>query len=135
MTAQLEASVAYQAIPIPVFSGKTLTAFAVRSRNFGEILHDLDIHNIQAGTYDGRIWSIAGDSYGVLHTFDPSSPEDLLSTPSHVLQHSWTRDYRLDSQVSYVHEYFPNNQSLSTSIHPFGYPQISSIRSSGPRWV
>lgn len=109
MTAQLEASVAYQAIPIPVFTGRTLTAFAVRSRNFQEISHGPDINtNIQAGTYDGRIWSTAGDSYGVLHTFDPSSPEDLLSTPSHVLQHSWTREYRLDSQVSYVHEYFPN---------------------------
>ena len=32
MTAQLEASAAYQAIPIPVFAGQTLTAFAVRSR-------------------------------------------------------------------------------------------------------
>ncbi|KAF8501025.1 quinon protein alcohol dehydrogenase-like superfamily, partial [Russula emetica] len=63
-----------------------------------------------AGTYGGRLWSIAGDSYGVLHTFDPSSPEDLLSIPSHVLQHSWNREYCLDSQ-------------------------ISSIRSSGPRWV
>jgi hypothetical protein len=30
MTAQLEASAAYQAIPIPVFTGRTLTAFAVR---------------------------------------------------------------------------------------------------------
>ena len=30
MTAQLEASAAYQAIPIPVFTGQTLTAFAVR---------------------------------------------------------------------------------------------------------
>ena len=30
MTAQLEASMAYQAIPIPVFTGRTLTAFAVR---------------------------------------------------------------------------------------------------------
>ncbi|KAF8478108.1 hypothetical protein DFH94DRAFT_81016 [Russula ochroleuca] len=91
MTAQLEASAAYQAIPIPVFTGRTLTAFA-------------------AGVHDGRIWSIAGDSYGVLHAFDPSPPEDLLSMPSHVLQHSWTRKYRLDSQ-------------------------ISSIRSSGLRWV
>ena len=75
------------------------------------ISHDPGIHNLQAGTYDGRIWSIAGDSYGVLHTFDPSSPEDLLSIPSHVLQHSWTREFCLDSQVSYVHEYFPNKQS------------------------
>lgn len=32
MTAQLEASVAYQAISIPVFTGQTLTAFTVRSR-------------------------------------------------------------------------------------------------------
>jgi hypothetical protein len=33
MTAQLEASVAYQAIPFPAFAaGQTLTAFAVRSR-------------------------------------------------------------------------------------------------------
>jgi hypothetical protein len=62
---------------------------------------------MQAGTYDGRMWSIAGDSYGVLHTFDPSSPEELLSIPSHVLQHSWTREYCLDSQVSYA----PNKQS------------------------
>ncbi|KAH9997926.1 hypothetical protein BJV77DRAFT_982268 [Russula vinacea] len=91
MTAQVEASAAYQAISIPVFTGRTLTAFA-------------------AGTHDGRIWSIAGDSDGVLHAFDPSSPEDLLSMPSQVLQHSRTREYRLDSQ-------------------------ISSIRSSGPRWV
>ena len=30
MTAQLEASAAYQAVPIPVFTGRTLTAFAVR---------------------------------------------------------------------------------------------------------
>jgi len=111
MTAQLEASVAYQAIHIPVFTGRTLTAFAVGSRNLSENLHDLDIHNIQAGTHDGRIWSIAGDSYGVLHTSDSSSPEDLLSIPSHVLQHSWTREYCLDSDVSYVHEYFPNKQS------------------------
>lgn len=75
-------------------------------------LHDPDIHNIQAGSYDGRTWSIAGDNYGVLHTFDPSSPEDLLSTPGHVLQHSWNREYCLDSQVSYVNEYFPNKVKL-----------------------
>jgi hypothetical protein len=67
-----------------------------------------DILNAQAGAYDGRIWSIAGDSYGVLHTFDPSPPGDLLSMPSHVLQHSWTRDYRLDSQV--CSEPFPTNK-------------------------
>lgn len=73
--------------------------------------HDPDIHIIQAGTYDGRIWSIAGDSYGDLHTFDHSSPEDLLSMPSHVLQHLWTRRHRLGSQVSYMYEYFPNKQS------------------------
>ncbi len=57
-------------------------------------------HTTQAGTHDGRLWSVAGDSYGMLHTFDPSSLGDLLSMPSHVLQHSWSRGYRLDSQVS-----------------------------------
>lgn len=83
MTAQLEASAAYQAIPIPVFTGQTLTAFA-------------------AGTHDGRVWSIAGDSYGVLHTFDPSPSGDFLSMPGHALQHSWTRAYHLDSQISSI---------------------------------
>ena len=58
-----------------------------------------DIHNAQAGAHDGLIWSIAGDSYGVLHSFDPTPPGDLLSIPSHVLQHSWSREHRLDSQV------------------------------------
>jgi len=53
----------------------------------------------QAGTYDGYPWSIAGDSYGILYTFDPSSLGDLLSMQSHALQHSWTRRYHLDSQV------------------------------------
>ncbi|KAI0004549.1 hypothetical protein BJV74DRAFT_881139 [Russula compacta] len=81
MTAQLEASTAYQAIPIPVFTGQTVTAFS-------------------AGNYDGHVWSVAGDSYGILHTFDPSPCGNLLSIPSHVLQHSWTRGYRLESPVT-----------------------------------
>ncbi|KAI9512383.1 hypothetical protein F5148DRAFT_973499 [Russula earlei] len=63
-----------------------------------------------AGTCDGRVWSMAGDSHGVLHAFDPSSSGDFLSMPSHLLQHSWSRVYRLGSH-------------------------ISSIRSSGARWV
>ena len=99
MTAQLEASIAYQAIPIPVFIGKTLTAFAVRSRLLKDNLHDHDIQNTQAGTHDGCLWSIAGDSYVMLHTVDPFPLGDLLSMPGDVLQHSWTRGYRLDSQV------------------------------------
>ncbi|KAI0251976.1 hypothetical protein BJV78DRAFT_382540 [Lactifluus subvellereus] len=91
MTTQLEATTAHQAIPIPIYTGQSLTAFA-------------------AGTYDDRIWSIAGDSYGVLHTFDPSPSGDFLSVSKHLLEYSWTRGYQLESW-------------------------ISSICSSGPRWA
>ncbi|KAF8262274.1 hypothetical protein EI94DRAFT_716681 [Lactarius quietus] len=86
MTAQLAATRAYRAIPLPVSKGQTLTAFA-------------------AGTYDSKVWSVAGDSYGVIHAFDPSPIGEFLSVPEHTFQHS-----SLDSQ-------------------------ISSISSSGSRWV
>ncbi|KAI9465522.1 hypothetical protein BJY52DRAFT_587734 [Lactarius psammicola] len=91
MTAQFAATRAYQAIPISVYTGQTLTAFA-------------------AGTNDSKVWSLAGDSYGVIHAFDPSPITDFLSVPEHTLQRSWTRGYQLDSH-------------------------ISSICSSGSRWV
>ncbi len=60
-------------------------------------LHNHDIYSTQAGTHDSHLRTMASD---MLHTFDPSSLGDLLSMPSHVLQHSWFRGYRLDSQVS-----------------------------------
>ncbi|KAI9443186.1 hypothetical protein H4582DRAFT_1166474 [Lactarius indigo] len=63
MTAQLAATRAYQAIPVPVYPGQTLTAFA-------------------AGTYDSKVWALAGDSYGVIHAFDPSPIGDFLSISS-----------------------------------------------------
>ncbi|KAH9980307.1 WD40-repeat-containing domain protein [Lactifluus volemus] len=91
MTAQLEATIAHQAIPVTICAGQTLTAFA-------------------AGTFDGHVWSTAGDCYGVLHTSDLSPANDFLSIPSDLLQHSWNRGYHLESW-------------------------ISSICSSGPRWV
>lgn len=83
MSAQLAATRAYQAIPVPVYPGQTLTAFA-------------------AGTYEGKVWSLAGDSYGVIHAFDPSPISDFLSVPEHTFQHSWTRAYQLDSHISSI---------------------------------
>lgn len=83
MTAQLAATTAYQAIPLPVYTGQTLTTFA-------------------AGAYDSKVWSLAGDSYGVIHAFDPSPISEYLSVPEHILQHSWTRGYQLDSHISSI---------------------------------
>ncbi|KAH8998613.1 hypothetical protein EDB92DRAFT_1836182 [Lactarius akahatsu] len=83
MSAQLAATRAYQAIPVPVYPGQTLTAFA-------------------AGAYEGKVWSLAGDSYGVIHAFDPSPISDFLSVPEHTFQHSWTRAYQLDSHISSI---------------------------------
>jgi len=91
MTAQLAATKAYRAIPMPVYTGQTLTAFS-------------------AGTHDSKVWSLAGDSYGVIHAFDPSPISDFLSVPEHTFQRSSPQEYRLDSH-------------------------ISSICSSGSRWV
>jgi len=103
MTAQLAATRAYRAIPLPVSKGQTLTAFAVRIRL--EISMIAEMKCWQAGTYDSKVWSVAGDSYGVIHAFDPSPIGEFLSVPEHTFQHS-----SLDSQ-------------------------ISSISSSGSRWV
>lgn len=91
MTAQLAATKAYRAIPMPIHTGQTLTSFA-------------------AVTYDSKVWTLAGDSYGVIHAFDPSPISDFVSVPEHTFQHSSSREYQLDSH-------------------------ISSICSSGSRWV
>lgn len=45
MTAQVEASAAYQAITIPVFTGRTLTVFAVRIRPLRKFYVTFDIYN------------------------------------------------------------------------------------------
>jgi WD repeat-containing protein 21A len=83
MTAQFAATRVCQAIPIPVYAGHTLTAFA-------------------AGTYDSKVWALAGDSHGVIHAFHPSPIGDFLSVPEHTFQHSWTREYQLDSNISSI---------------------------------
>ncbi|KAH9065448.1 WD40-repeat-containing domain protein [Lactarius vividus] len=83
MSAQFADTRAYQAIPVPVHPGQTLTAFA-------------------AGAYDGKVWSLAGDNYGAIHAFDPSPISDFLSVPEHTFQHSWSRAYQLDSHISSI---------------------------------
>lgn len=54
---------------------------------------------MQAGTYDSKVWSLAGDSHGIIHAFDPSPISDFLSVPEHNFQHSSSREYQLDSHV------------------------------------
>ncbi|KAI0304451.1 hypothetical protein B0F90DRAFT_1815779 [Multifurca ochricompacta] len=74
------ATIHLSGIPVPVYAGQTLTAFA-------------------AGIFDGHAWSVAGDSYGVLHTLDPLPTRDFLSMPNHTPQYSWTRRTELESRL------------------------------------
>jgi hypothetical protein len=97
MTAQLAATRAYRAIPLPDYTEQTLTAFAVRIRLGISMIAEMK--SWQAGTYDSKVWSVAGDSYGVIQAFDPSPISEFLCVPEHTFQHSSPREYQLDSQV------------------------------------
>lgn len=99
MTAQLAVTRVHQAIPIPVYTGQTLTAFTVCIRLEISMIAENENASCQAGTYDSKVWALAGDSYGVIHAFDPSPISDCLSVPDHTFQHSWNREYQLDSRV------------------------------------
>ncbi|KAH9049945.1 hypothetical protein EDB84DRAFT_846641 [Lactarius hengduanensis] len=97
MSAQLAATRAYQAIPVPVYPGQTLTAFA-------------------AGTSEGKVWSLAGDSYGVIHAFDPSPISDFLSISSICSSDSRWVATSFSSSIL-IHD-LPSNRTVRLSPSP-----------------